>query len=391
MSNLPLEGIRILDLSRLLPGPFCTMILADMGAEVIKIEEPERGDYNRFWPPIKNKNSGYFIGINRNKKSITLNLKDERAKKIFYKLVKNSYVVVESFRPGVTEKLGIDFHTLKKINNKIIYLSLTGFGQNTSLKLRPAHDLNFLALSGILSFSGSKDTTPPIMGIQIADYSGALFGVIGILLALMRREKIDEAQYIDIAMLDCLFSFLSMISGKFFIDNRIPQPSDDLLNGGFACYNIYKTKDNRFITVGSIEEKFWNRLCELIGKEEWKGLNFNRDKQDELIDGLQKIFSEKTLNEWMEIFKDEDVCVEPVLNLKEAFESDYSKERNIIFELNSKIDGRVKQIKNPVEISPKVSLEHKPHPDLGENNLEILTSIGLTEEEIEKLKREKVI
>ena len=391
MSSLPLEGIRVLDLSRLLPGPFCTMLLADMGAEVIKVEEPQKGDYNRFWPPIKKSNSGYFIGINRNKKSITLNLKNERAKEIFYKLVKNSDVVVESFRPGVTKKLGIDFDTLKDINSKIIYLSLTGFGQNTSWKFRPAHDLNFLALSGILSFSGSKDKIPPIMGIQIADYAGALYGVIGILLALMRREKINKPQYIDIAMLDCLFSFLSMIAGKFFIDKKIPHPSDNLLNGGFACYNVYRTRDNRFITVGAIEEKFWNRLCEIIGKKEWKGLNFSKDKQNELIDGLQKIFSEKTLDDWMKIFKNEDVCVEPVLNLKEAFESEYSSERNIIFELNSKIDGKVKQIKNPVEIFPEVPVKNKPHPGLGEHTFEILSSIGYPKDEVENLKKENII
>ncbi len=389
--TLPLEGIKILDLSRLLPGPYCTMLLADMGAEVIKIEEPERGDYHREWQPKQGKNSGYFIGINRNKKSLTLDLKNEKGKEIFYKLVKDADVIVESFRPGVTERLKIDFNTIKKINNKIIYLSLTGFGQNSAWKYRPGHDLNFLALSGILSFSGSRDKKHPIIGVQIADYAGAVFGIIGIMAALLRRDKLKEAQYIDIAMLDCLFSFLSMISGKFFIDGIIPEPGDGLLTGGFACYNIYETKDRRYITVGSIEEKFWERLCEILGKPEFKKEVYNPKKQNEIIGEFDKIFKSKNLLEWIEIFKDEDVCVEPVLNLKEAFESDYAKSRNIIFTLRNKEDGEVKQIKNPVELYPATEIEYKSHPQMGEHTEEILLKLGFTKDEINNLKVEKVI
>ncbi len=389
--TLPLEGVKILDLSRLLPGPYCTMLLADMGAEVIKIEEPKRGDYNREWFPKKVKNSGYFIGVNRNKKSLTLDLKKEKGKEIFYKLVKDADVVVESFRPGVVERLKIDFKTLKQINPKIVYLSLTGFGQNTSWKHRPAHDLNFLALSGILSFSGTRDKKLPVYGIQIADYAGAVFGIIGILTALLRRDKISEAQYIDIAMMDCLYSFLSMIAGKFFIDGLIPEPAEDMLTGGFACYNIYETKDRRFITIGALEEKFWERFCELIEKPEWKSEIFNKEKQKEIINQLENIFKEKTLDEWTEIFKNEDVCVEPVLNLKEAFESKYAKERNIIFILKNDIDREVKQIKNPVEIYPKIEKKYFSHPQLGEHTFEILQKIGFSEEELTKLKQEQVI
>ncbi len=390
-NTLPLDGIKILDLSRLLPGPYCTMLLADMGAEVIKIEEPERGDYHREWLPKQGKNSGYFIGINRNKKSITLDLKKEKGREIFYKLVKEADVIVESFRPGVAERLKIDFNTLKNINPEIIYLSLTGFGQDSPYKLRPGHDLNFLALSGILSFSGTREKKLPIIGVQIADYAGAVFGIIGIMAALLRREKLNEAQYIDIAMLDCLFSFLSMISGKFFIDGIIPEPADGLLTGGFACYNIYETKDGRFITVGAIEEKFWERLCEIIGKDEWKKLVYKEKVQKELISELEKIFKGKTLSEWIEIFKNEDVCVEPVLNLKEAFESEYSKERNIIFTLKNKIDGVVKQIKNPVELFPGIEKEHFSHPQMGEHTEEILTKLGFAKEEIDNLKMEKIV
>ena len=389
--TLPLNGIKILDLSRLLPGPYCTMLLADMGAEVIKIEEPKRGDYHREWLPKKGKNSGYFIGINRNKKSITLDLKKEKGREIFYKLVKDADVVVESFRPGVTEKLKIDFNTVKNINPQIIYLSLTGFGQNSSWKNRPAHDLNFLALSGILSFSGSRDKKHPIIGIQIADYAGAVFGIIGIMAALLRREKIKEAQYLDIAMMDGLFSFLSMISGKFFIDGEIPEPGDGLLTGGFACYNIYETKDGRYITVGAIEEKFWERLCDILGKPEFKKYVYVPDKQKEIIEEFDKIFKTKTLEEWIKIFENEDVCVEPVLNLKEAFESNYAKSRNIVFTLKNKEDGEVKQIKNPVEIFPPVEMEYKSHPQMGEHTEEILLKAGYSKEDIEKFRMEKII
>ncbi len=389
--TLPLDGVKILDLSRLLPGPYCTMLLADMGAEVIKIEEPKKGDYNREWFPKKVKNSGYFIGVNRNKKSLTLDLKKEKGREIFYNLVKEADVVVESFRPGVVERLKIDFNTLKEINPKIIYLSLTGFGQNTSWKLRPAHDLNFLALSGILSFSGSRDKKPAIYGVQVADYAGAVFGIIGIMAALLRRDRLGEAQYVDIAMMDCLYSFLSMIAGKFFIDGLIPEPAEDMLTGGFACYNIYETKDGRFITIGALEEKFWERFCEIIEKPEWKSEIFNKEKQKEIIENLENIFKQKTLQEWTEIFKKEDVCVEPVLNLKEAFESIYSKERNIVFTLENSIDGEVKQIKNPIEIFPEIKKEHFSHPQIGEHTEEILKSIGFSDEQIKNFKQEKVI
>ncbi len=379
-NSLPLKGIKILDLSRLLPGPYCTMILADLGAEVIKIEEPKIGDYNRLW------HIGYFNGVNRNKKSITLNLKKEKAKEIFYKLCENADVIVETFRPGVVKRLGIDFETVKKFNPKIIYLSLTGFGQNTPLKSKPGHDLNYLGLSGILSFTSCKHKHLAIPSTQIADYSGAVFGVIAVLSAILRRDKIDSPQYIDIAMMDCLFSFLSMIAGKFFMDKINPEPANELLNGGYACYNIYETKDGRYLTVGALEEKFWNNLCEILGKNEWKKEIFNKEKQNEIIEELSKIFKTKTLNEWLEVFKDKDVCIEPVLNLDEALNSDYAKARKIVF----KID-KISQIKNPLEISPKFDFSHNSPPSLGEHTEDILNQIGYSKEEIDKFKSEGII
>ena len=209
--------------------------------------------------------------------------------------------------------------------------------------------------------------------------------------ALLRREKLNKAQYIDIAMMDGLFSFLSMISGSFFIDNKIPEPGEDLLTGGYACYNIYKTKDSRYITVGAIEEKFWERLCDILGKPEFKKYVYVPEKQNEMIEELDKIFKTKTFEEWIKIFENEDVCVEPVLNLKEAFESEYSKSRKIVFTLQNKEDGEVKQIKNPVELYPQIEKEYFSHPQMGEHTEEILKDIGLSKKEIESLKQEKVI
>lgn len=367
-----LEGIRILDLSRLLPGPYCSMLLADMGAEVIKIEDPVLGDYFRDWEPKKDGNSVYFIGVNRNKKSITLDLKNEKQREKFYKLVTKCDVVIESFRPGVTSKLGIDFDTLKKFNEQLIYCSITGYGQNTSLKNRAGHDMNYLALSGVLGLCGTREKVPPMLGIQIADMCGAIFGVIGILQALLRREKIKEAQYIDVAMMDGLYSFLSMFAYKYFYDKIIPEAGSTLFNGGFACYNIFETKDNRYFTVAAIEDKFWNRFCEVLGKEDWKGKNVDKKAQDEIIEELTNIFKSKTFSEWIDIFSKEDICVEPILNFKEAFDSDFVKERGLLFEIDN-----FTHIKSPNIFNPQLKILKTPPPEKGEHTEEVFKSFGI--------------
>ena len=389
--NNPLNGIKILDLSRLLPGPYCSMILADMGAEVIKIEDTGAGDYFRDWEPVKVKNSVYFIGVNRNKKSVTLNLKTDQGREILYKLVASCDVVIESFRPGVTKKLGIDFDTLKKYNDKIIYASITGYGQNTSLKNKAGHDLNYLALSGILSFSGTREGKLPVLGVQVADMCGAIFGIISILLAIIRKDKIKEAQYLDIAMLDGLYSFLTMVAAKYFEDGILPFPGSNLFNGKFACYNIYETKDGRFFTVGAIEDKFWNRFCEVIGKDDWKGKNSDEKLQDNFVKELKEIFKSKTFPDWCEIFSNEDICVEPVLNLDEALNSDFVKERDIVFEIDDKVDKVCKHIKSPVNLFPEPDLTHKSHPQKGEHTTEILKSLNYDDDEIGELKNNGII
>ena len=386
-----LEGIRILDLSRLLPGPYCSMILADMGAEVIKVEDTFAGDYFREWEPKQIKNSVYFIGVNRNKKSITLNLKTQKGKEVLYKLVKNSDVVMESFRPGVASKLGIDFDSLKKHNEKLIYCSITGYGQNTSLKDKAGHDLNYLALSGILSMSGSRDGKLPVLGMQAADMCGAVFGIIAILLAIIRRDKIKKPQYLDIAMMDGLYSFLTMVAAKYFKDGEVPFPASNLFNGKFACYNIFETKDKRFFTVGAIEDKFWNRFCEVIGMEEWKGKNSDESAQDNIVEKLEVIFKEKDFSEWRKIFENEDICVEPVLNLDEALNSDYVREREIVFEKENKIDGICKFIKSPVNISPSGESFVKTHPQKGEDTFHVLKSAGYSDEELKEMQKNEII
>ncbi len=391
MKNLPLNGVKILDLSRLLPGPYCSMILADMGAEVIKIEDTQAGDYFRDWEPKKDKNSVFFIGVNRNKKSLTLDLKKDKGREILYRLVKNADVVIESFRPGVTKKLQVDFDTLKKYNSRIIYSSITGYGQNTSLRNKAGHDLNYLALSGILSFSGTRDGNLPVLGIQIADMAGGIFGIISILLALLRRDKINEAQYIDTAMMDGLFSFLSMVSGKYFFDKNIPYPASNLFTGKFACYNVYKTKDGRFFTVGAIEDKFWDRFCEVIGKPEWRGKNNLEEIQANLVNELSAIFESKDFSEWIDIFKNEDICVEPALNLEEALESDYAKERGTLLKIDDKIDGENTLIASPIFISPDMKIPRKSHPQKGQNREDILIENGFSKDEIDQFIKDQVI
>ena len=386
-----LEGIKILDLSRLLPGPYCSMILGDAGAEVIKIEDTGAGDYFRDWEPKQKVNSVYFIGVNRNKKSVTLNLKTDKGKEILYKLVEDSDVVIESFRPGVAKKLGVDFETLKRYNEKLIYCSITGYGQNTSLKNKAGHDLNYLALSGILSFTGSKTGQLAVPGVQIADMCGAIFGIISILIAIIKRDKIKESQYLDIAMMDGLFSFLTMVGAKYFQDRELPSPCSNLFNGLFACYNIYETKDNRFFTVGAIEDKFWNRFCEVIGKYDWKGKNSDKNIQKKIVEELYFIFKQKTFKEWKEIFGKEDICVEPVLNLDESLNSSYVKERAIITESEDNVDGICNYINSPVNIKPSGKKIRKTHPQKGEDTVAVLESMGYKDSEIKDMKNNGII
>jgi len=292
MQQEALSGIRVLDLTRLLPGPYCSMMLADLGAEVIKVEEVGRGDYIRQSPPIRKKESALFLSLNRNKKSMSLNLKMPRAREIFYDLVRTADVVLEGFRPGVMEKLKLGYTDLKSINPKIIYCSISGYGQNGPYAQRAGHDLNYLSIAGVMSITGTRDGRPIIPGVQIADIGGGgLLAAFCILAAVVSRAKTGRGQSIDVSMMDGAFSWLSMHAGKYFADAILPGPSSELLSGRYACYNIYRTKDGKYMSLGALEPQFWSAFCNAVNRPDLIAEQFvEGEKAEALIAEVTSIF-----------------------------------------------------------------------------------------------------
>lgn len=368
-----LQGIKVLDLTRLTPGEFCTLILADLGAEVIKVEEPTRGDYIREFPPLINGVSIWHIMLNRNKKSITLNLKDEREREIFLELSKTADVIVESFRPGVVKRLGIDYETIKDVNPRIIYCSISGYGQDTSYASRAGHDLNYISQAGILSLSPkTREDVPAIPPILIADLTGGVMAAVGILAALIQREKTGRGVYLDISMVDTsLFWNITNIAVGIALD-RQPTEEDIRVLGGFGCYNVFKTKDNRYITFGALEEKFWGNLCRALGLEDLIPKQYSREDRVDVIKKLRDVLGQKKLDELMEILNKVDTCVAPVLTVPEVLNSKYVKERKIIAEYTHPKIGKIKMLLLPIKINGEFPKVYLHAPDLGENNREYL-------------------
>lgn len=387
-----LKSIKVLDLTRLLPGGYCTQMLGDMGAEVIKIEQPGIGDYIRWMPPYMKKESGLFLAINRNKKSMTLNLKTTQGQKIFYRLVESADVIIEGYRPGVVKKLGVDYETVKAFNPKVIYCSLSGYGQDGPYQDWVGHDINYIGIGGILGITGAAQE-PVIPGVQIADLAGGgMLATIAILVALFTRERIGVGQYIDVAMLDGVVSWLSIHAGKYFIDQEIPIRGDMPLSGGAASYNIYETKDGKLISLGILEKQFWKNLCRVVGREDLEEAPyFELSHREELKDILQAIFRTKNQTEWIRLLSRADVPCGPVNTLDEVFKDPQVFHRNLLCEMDHPTEGRIKQLGIPIKFSETPGQLKLPPPQLGEHSTEILRSLGYTTAQIKTFRTEGVI
>jgi crotonobetainyl-CoA:carnitine CoA-transferase CaiB-like acyl-CoA transferase len=387
-----LSGLKVLDLSRLLPGPFCSMLMADLGADVIKVEAPEGGDYIRWWSPQIGGNSGFHIVLNRNKRSVTIDLKSPEGKEIFEKLVVGADVVLEGFRPGVMAKLGLDFASLERINPRLVYCAISGYGAEGSFARKAGHDINYLGLNGVLSYSGRE--APTMSGAQIADLGGGgLLAAFSIMAALFAREKMGRGQFVDISMTDGAFAWNCLRFGKFIADGKVPAPGDDLLNHGFACYNIYQTKDGRYMSLGAIEPRFWKSFCRTAERPQWDTPDYFKpgDHQRKLTESLAEFFRKKSMAQWVEYFKDSDCCCEPVLNLGEAMEGDLMKGREMVVDLIHQSWGAYKQL----GIAPKFSLTPgslaSHAPELGEHTRPILEELGYSLAEINDLKNSGIV
>ena len=402
---LPLQGIRVIDLSRMLPGPYCTMILSDLGAEVIRVEDSK---YTYSSPPPfyqkgRYRESAFNSILMRNKKSMTLNLKNEKSLDIFYSLIKTADVVLETFRPRVTRKLKIDYHTLTQINKSIIYCSLSGYGQDGPYEQYAGHDLNYVGLCGILSLNRERkvlkdkgrERTPIVPGLQAADIGGALNSVIGILGALLEREKNPEnlGQYIDVSMFDTAFSFMPMVAAHHFSkeynDGTIVE---NILQGDFPFYSIYKTKDNEFISLGIVELKFWNELCDILKRDDLKLKQMAKGMEREMVfEELRKEFLKHSRDEWFEIFKNKDVCVMPVKDFGEACKDPQILHRNMVVEMEHPKLGKVKNISSPIKYSRTPLNIRSLAPKKGQHTREILQSLGYSEFEIKEFKKNSML
>ncbi|WP_332647387.1 CaiB/BaiF CoA transferase family protein [Lysinibacillus sp. 54212] len=379
--SLPLDNIKILDLSRLLPGPYCTQVLADFGADVIKIEEPKLGDYMR-WESEKLDDAGgaMFHSLNRNKRSITLDLKSDDGKQIFKELVKTADVVLESFRPGVMERLGLSYEVLNEINEKLIYCAITGFGQTGPYKNMPGHDVNFVSYAGIMELQGEETGKPILSSVQIADIAGgAQQAITGILLALFERTVSGKGQFVDISMLDGSVSLLQTTLPQYLVTNEVPKRGQLDLSGGLACYSIYRTKDNRHISVGAFEKKFWRSFCQVIGEESFiEQSNAPSDIQQKMRTRIQEILLEKTLAEWMTALQHLETCVSPILTFDEVVEDPQIQDRDMIIDITHE-NGSVKQIGIPIKLSRTPASIRTSAPKLGEHNNQIIGELRISQ------------
>ena len=369
-----LAGITVLDLSRLLPGPCCSMMLADHGARVIAIED------KRFIA-----DDLFITTVNRNKEHMSLNLKTFEGKEIFFRLVERADVLLEGFRPGVVHRLGIDYDTVCKINAKIIYCSITGYGQTGPCRDRAGHDVNFLAHSGVLGLIGAPDRPPSIPGVQIADIAGGgMNAAIGILLALMARERTGKGQYIDISMTDSMVSLLPL---TLFLQQRTgedPKRGETLLSHRYACYNTYETADGRYLSIGAVENRFWKRLCDHLGMPAYASLQYDEKRRHEIVDFLRTTFKQKTLAEWESELADMDICWGPVRNLQEVLQEPLFRQRNMVVDIRDQKGETTTTLGVPVKLSATPGSIRTPPVNFGESTIPILRELGYTENQIKE-------
>jgi len=388
-----LKGLRILDLTVTLPGPYCTGLLADLGAEVIKIENPQGGDWFRNETPAVKGVGIRFLNLNRNKKSLTLNLKSPKAVEIFLSLAQKSHVVLEGFRPGVVDRLGIGYGRVSSANPKIVYCSISGYGQDGPYRLLAGHDINYMGYSGLLNLSGFGDRHPVMPAMPIADYSGGLLAAVGIFAALQFVQRTGKGQYVDISMLDGLLGFQHAPLANYVATGNPPQRGKFWLAANLPWYSVYETKDGKAVTMGPLEPHFWANFCRLLGREDLIECQDAGDekKQEEIHHFLRDIFRQKTRDAWMEFFKDRDVCVGPVQEVDEVLNDQQVRHRQMIVEVEHPQAGRLPQIGIPIKFSETPGEIREPAPALGQHNKEILQELGFSLSGIETLKDEKVI
>ena len=398
---LPLAGIHILDLTRLAPGPHCTMLLADLGAEVLKIEEPGPPTGRRAeqaagqptqWQVAGIDRYSPFNALNRNKRSLGLNLKADVGREIFLRLADTADVVVEEFRPGVARRLGIDYDTLRPRNPRLIYCAITGYGQDGPYRHQVGHDLNYIAMAGALGLMGPKDGPPVIPHNLLADFAGGgMHGAIGVLAALMARERTGRGQFVDIAMADGVLNLQAALLSNYFGTGSVPRRGETLLDGAAPFYNVYQTRDDKWLSIGAIEPWFYANLCKALGREELIPYEFDRDKWPHIQQVFRELFRTRTRDAWFALLTQTDVCVGKVYSYDELEQDPHLRARQMFLELVHPDLGPVKQVGISVKLSDTPGQVRRLPPRQFEHTVEVLGTLGYSAEDVARLQQAGVV
>jgi alpha-methylacyl-CoA racemase len=389
MTALPLDDVRILDLTRLLPGGFCSLLLADLGAEVLKVEDTGMGDYIRWAPPYYGDESqqelgtrsSLYLALNRGKRSVRLDLKSEAGREALLRLVERYDVVLDGFRPGVLDKLGVGYERLREANPAIVYCAITGYGQDGPYTQRAGHDMNYLGLVGLLGLTGAVDGPPVQSGGQIADLGGgALMAAFGVMVALHERRRSGEGQMVDVSMADGALSWLALVAGRYFCDGEVPQRGEQQLAGGLLCYYPYEAADG-WVTCGALEPKFWAAFCNGVERPDLIETQFEAPGSPAWRE-VAEVFRSRTRDEWKAFNDEHDCCIEPVLDLHEALDSELVQAREMVTAIEQPDVGTVRQLGVPIKLSRTPGDPTRPAPAFGEHTDEVLREAGYSAAEV---------
>ena len=380
----PLAGVRILDLTRLLPGNYCTLLLADLGADVVKVEERGRGDYIRWAPPLVDGQGAVHRALNRGKRSMVLDLKSPEGPAILRRLVASADALVESFRPGVMARLGAAYATLAEVNPRLVYCALTGYGQDGPYRGRAGHDIDYIGYAGILGASLDRGGAPVLPAIQVGDFGGGMAAAFGIAAGLREAAVMGRGRFVDVAMLDVAVSWTAVPLASTLGTGTVPVK--DALSGGLACYRTYRCADGRHVAVGALEPKFWRKLCECLGVPDLVDQHMALPPEQERVAArLADVFIRRPRDEWVAELADVEACVAPVNDVAEASRDSQVRSRDMVVE----VDGR------PVGPGAVVKAGHppaaRPAPGLGEHTEEVLGEAGFSEAEVEDLRAQGVV